>query len=1077
MRQDAPIPLGLFDLHEPIARGGMGEVWRGLHREQQIPVAVKVITTAHAREAKHQRAFEREVEAIAGLEHPGIVMVLDYGIVPDVAETETAGHLIAGSPYLVMELARRGVAPREHWPWERLRSLLLAILEALAHAHARGVIHRDLKPANVLFFEEDESVAKLADFGIAWVAGRDLEAQTVGTPRYMAPEQIVGDWLDYGPCTDLYALGCMAWRLTTGTFPFKASMMSKLTGHPGAFRPLAAVPEAFEPWLHALLVREPRNRVQRAADAAYALAQMPTVSDPDGASHSAPLSAPRTTRSIGRTGVTPRRSTVIATDAGRMLVTPPPMSDSWARQRVKRSLQLFGAGLALYGLRRPHMVGRIAERDALWSALAEVVSSRRAGAVVLRGAAGTGKSRLAQWLCERAHELGATTALKSVSSVGGGPMDGLAQMVTRHLKCSGLPRVEVVERIAHLLPQWGADESEALAELIFPRGREKGTAVVEITPEDRVRLVRRLLGQLCGERALIVWLDDAQWGEESLDLASALLSTEGDSIPVLVVMTVRKDALGVSPESKEKLANFSAQSNALELDVEPLGASERSELVRDLLGLSTALADQVEQRTAGVPLFAVQLIGDWVQRGLLVLGPAGFQLREGVEQDLPDALHGLWADRVEHLLDGRAETDRMALEIASVLGPHVNSGEWRSACEHLGVPIPEDLVDLMVVRDMATRIGDDDWAFVHGMLAESVVRESREADRLDGQRSACAEALHELGMVIASRGGGQLRNSEQVYRRALVIAPDRAFRAVIRCSMGMVFWRRGQMDEARNHFEAALPVHEEFGDRRGQALALYHLGVLDMRQGKPRAEAYLEAALAIDREVGNRESESIVLISLGNLNQNRGHIAEATPYYEAALTLARALGNRTSESLVLANLGNLHTLQGHLSRARDCYEGALPALRELGQHRAVGIVLGNCAALFMDLGDTAGAEERVVEALRILEEIGDRHSRGAFLGILALIRADGGRAEEAWQHLEEGERLLRETGDENEVAKLLCYRGEVALLTGNRDVAQESLKEAQRVAADLEIRPISELGRAIAKLTAGLHENEDSDGS
>ena len=95
--------IGAFDLLEPIGRGGMGEVWRGIHREQQIEVAVKVIAGDAAQKKSFQQAFRREVRAVAGLDHPGIVMVLDTGEVP-----EGTGSLVAGSPYLVMELANGG---------------------------------------------------------------------------------------------------------------------------------------------------------------------------------------------------------------------------------------------------------------------------------------------------------------------------------------------------------------------------------------------------------------------------------------------------------------------------------------------------------------------------------------------------------------------------------------------------------------------------------------------------------------------------------------------------------------------------------------------------------------------------------------------------------------------------------------------------------------------------------------------------------------------------------------------------------------------------------------------------------
>ena len=82
---DGAITLGPFDLHRLVGRGGMAEVWAGEHRAQRVPVAVKVITAAQAKEARFREAFQREVQAVARLHHPGIVMVLDHGTVPEAA--------------------------------------------------------------------------------------------------------------------------------------------------------------------------------------------------------------------------------------------------------------------------------------------------------------------------------------------------------------------------------------------------------------------------------------------------------------------------------------------------------------------------------------------------------------------------------------------------------------------------------------------------------------------------------------------------------------------------------------------------------------------------------------------------------------------------------------------------------------------------------------------------------------------------------------------------------------------------------------------------------------------------------
>ena len=220
------IALGPFDLVEPVGRGGMSEVWRGVHRDQDVAVAVKVLTADGARVDRFLAALRNEVRAAAGLDHEHVVRILDHGEIPTETAAGSAGRLVAGSPYLVMEWASGGTLSSGPMPrsWEELRETLSTLLAALAHAHARRVIHRDLKLSNVLRCLPDDlrPGLKLADFGIARPRNVEEEANAPigGTVGYMAPEQLLGRWHDQGPWTDLYALGCMAFKLAGGAAVF-----------------------------------------------------------------------------------------------------------------------------------------------------------------------------------------------------------------------------------------------------------------------------------------------------------------------------------------------------------------------------------------------------------------------------------------------------------------------------------------------------------------------------------------------------------------------------------------------------------------------------------------------------------------------------------------------------------------------------------------------------------------------------------------------------------------------------------------------------------------------------------------
>lgn len=205
---------------QQLGRGAMGTVVRGHHRGSQLPVAIKVLTGDRARESRFRASFEAEVRALAGLGHPAILAVLDLGVIDTAQASGTEGVLIAGSPYLVMELASGGSLRDQtrgaELNWEQIRFTLRAVLQGLAHAHSRGIVHRDLKPGNILLSGplDPRQGPKIADFGLAHIAD-ETEASSntmaaAGTPAYMAPEQFKGHFRDFGPWTDLYALGCLA---------------------------------------------------------------------------------------------------------------------------------------------------------------------------------------------------------------------------------------------------------------------------------------------------------------------------------------------------------------------------------------------------------------------------------------------------------------------------------------------------------------------------------------------------------------------------------------------------------------------------------------------------------------------------------------------------------------------------------------------------------------------------------------------------------------------------------------------------------------------------------------------------
>ena len=355
-----PVALGPFVLQERLGKGGMAEVWRAVHEADGVAVAVKVLTAERARRPRSRLQFRQEARAMARLDHPHVVRVHDAGAVSARAAGASEGTLVQGMPYLVMDLLPGGSLwrYRGRLRWVDLRNLLRVLLDALAHAHARGVIHRDLKPANVLVSAERRAV--ISDFGLARLPGQTVLLRA-GTPSYMAPEQFLDQWQDFGPWTDLYGFGCLVWTLITGTPPFRRSSWDQtrdahLRESLPPLEPLQAVPDGVEAWLSDLLIKEPAARTQCAADAAWGLEQL----DPGDPSSSllhkvqgdtAPEVIPAADSSTVSFGTAPGVHVAGGVERGakRTLRRPPPTTGGGPRSRRGSTCGVPGSGCSARG--------------------------------------------------------------------------------------------------------------------------------------------------------------------------------------------------------------------------------------------------------------------------------------------------------------------------------------------------------------------------------------------------------------------------------------------------------------------------------------------------------------------------------------------------------------------------------------------------------------------------------------------------------------------------------------------------------------------------------------------------------
>jgi eukaryotic-like serine/threonine-protein kinase len=256
--------LDQYDLTELIARSGMASIFKAQDRLSGATVAIKVPYLQFESDTVFYRRFQREEEVGHRLDHPNIIKVLS---------PRRRSRMYIAMEYVDGVSLRAIMREQRPLPAERALGFARQICEAMVYMHRQGIVHRDLKPENALITNDGK--LKLMDFGIALdESARRLTwsglSTTIGTPDYMAPEQVSGRHGDAR--TDVYALGTMLFEMVTGNLPFSGSSvyaMMRAKANEDPQPPSAFVPEIdlrLEEIILRAIERSPRNRYQSAAE-------------------------------------------------------------------------------------------------------------------------------------------------------------------------------------------------------------------------------------------------------------------------------------------------------------------------------------------------------------------------------------------------------------------------------------------------------------------------------------------------------------------------------------------------------------------------------------------------------------------------------------------------------------------------------------------------------------------------------------------------------------------------------------------------------------------------------------------
>ncbi|HXN92703.1 MAG TPA: serine/threonine-protein kinase [Candidatus Sulfotelmatobacter sp.] len=264
--------LGQYEIVERLGGGGMAVVYRAVQQPLGREVALKALSSELFQDDGFVKRFETEAKTLAKLDHPNILPIYDF-------------EVIDGNAFLTMPLIRGGTLrdilnrgpldPLSAWRYLR------EVGDGLQHAHDAGIVHRDLKPTNVLIHTDGR--AMLADFGLARGAGQPTHLTTIGlaigTPGYMAPEQVMGHDVDRR--ADIYAMGVLTFEMLTGRLPFIGSNRMEVayatvnTPIPSAVKINPNLPDELDVLLQKVLAKDPGQRPQTVRELLALMARLP----------------------------------------------------------------------------------------------------------------------------------------------------------------------------------------------------------------------------------------------------------------------------------------------------------------------------------------------------------------------------------------------------------------------------------------------------------------------------------------------------------------------------------------------------------------------------------------------------------------------------------------------------------------------------------------------------------------------------------------------------------------------------------------------------------------------------------
>ncbi len=1053
-----------YHLHEALGTGAMGAVYRATDRLTGDTLALKRVTLPAAQlqfasrlnldddSAQQQEtlrlALAREFQTLAGLRHPNIISVIDYGFDEQGQPFFTMDYLPDAQDIMV---ASAGKSPEEKVGW------LLQVLQALAYLHRRGILHRDLKPSNVLVME---GRVRILDFGLA--APQEMAKGRTGTPAYMAPET-----LQYGrasAASDLYAVGMLVYELLAGERPF-TDVRGILTVIPDVTALMAAAP--LQAVVARLLEKEPADRYPDAHEALAALraavGKYPLAEDP--AIRESFLQA---AAFVGREA-----------ELGQLTNALAGVMDG------KGSAWLVGGES---GVGKSRLLEELRIR-----ALVQ-------GARVLRGQSVDGGGFTYQLWRAPLRQLAISSELSVLDAGVLNPLvPDLAILAGREIIAapeldahparqrliltiaSVFSKAALTQPIVLLLDdlQWAIESLEPLKAL----NRLVAETPILIVGSYRSEESLRLPAELSGMEALSLSRFDAQ---DTAALSASMLGEE----------SVQPHVLSLLQQETEGNAFFLVETvRALAEEVGGLDAISQMTLPASVF--AGGVKHVIQRRLAKAPskyhpfLNLAAVAGREVDATVLQRAFPNTNIEEALiasaNASILEVQGKRWRfahDKIrEALIANLGDEERPALhrQIARALEesyPHdpqhaaALTEHWHSAGEVDRAAHFAQIAGEYAVNQYANEAALDYFSLALELISESdkqlrfeilLMREG--VYNLIGARDTQALDLNALQLLAEALGPEQ--QAETALRKATfslatsdyTTAVDAAQQAVqlaqktqnpkmeavgyIRWSRGL--WREGKIAKAHTQLLKALAIakHAQYYELMG---AIYRmLGIIPTNiDSIETIIGYMERALAAYRhaQASDRSGEAWVLNNLGTTGYMGGDYDVSKKYLDESLVVFQQIGDRHGEGQVLYNIGHLAWLLGDFGRARNYFTRAKQTWQGVGNRRGEASATRGPGMVALYERDFQTAHRYLAAALQLYQAIGDREGERntrTFLGHAFFAAGQYPEAVEAYQQsLKIWGALMEGAG---EASDTLAGFARALYATGNIQQAKEEIEK------------------------------------